>query len=236
MYFFSPPALWAFSFIHDQYDHLLSPSVHQSFTSTQFHLFSSTRCSPVSTLRETLTVWFSITLTDDLNTPPPQWFLYLSPSISFAHSLRHAHTHTHTHTHTQTHTLWPPSSPIKKAPTSTPLPKKKKLCGCAERPLSPALSFCLWLSLHTHMHRDTQPSTTPYILSSTHIHTHTLFFSTCSWILCACVCVSGGGVTLTNGIQQQGFILKHTDNAFHTYLPQQRWGRWAASYPGLKAG
>lgn len=49
------------------YDQLLS-----LFTSAWLHLFSSGCCGPESTLTETLTVWLSITLTADLNSPPPQ--------------------------------------------------------------------------------------------------------------------------------------------------------------------
>lgn len=112
-------------------------------------------------------------------------------------------------------------------------------------------------SLHTHAHTVTPLQSQPpfpktrnkgrmdllsclqllslIISTHTHVHAHTCAhsFSTCASVFWR---VGGGGSTLTNGIQEQSFILKHTDNAFHTYLPQQRWGWWAGSCPGLKAG
>lgn len=129
----------------------------QSFTHSQPDSFSSTRCSPVSTLRETLTVWFSITLTDDLNTPPPQWFLYLSPSISL------------------TYKLYPPTDPLfkpaKKAPTFLPLKKQK--CMCRKAPLCSSQLLSLIIPTHTG----------PYIVS---LCTHTSLQPAPGSCVCVC--------------------------------------------------
>lgn len=154
----------------------------------------------------------------------------LSLSFHLPRSLSLRYTHTLTVT---------PLKPDKKAPTP---PQSKKKRSCVDVQKGPSLQLSAFVSDYPCAHTCT---CTPPHDPKHPLYPHTLLPNLLLDPVCACACMyvwcvsvwwSWGGGFLTNGIQQQGFILKHTDNAFHTYLPQQRWGRWAASYPGLKAG